>query len=99
MCDVQDDNWVLGEELGAGANCVVHAATNPFWPGVVLKKGPMLCIHQEAEQIWEVDHPNMVRAFCVVDTSDVDTARQPLACLAMERLGPSLESLLSSNKR
>ena len=96
---VQNDSWVIGEKLGAGGNCVVHAATNPFWPGAVLKKGPWHSIHEEAQLIWQVDHPTLVRVFCVLDTSEVDTAGEPLAYVAMERLGPSLAYLLTSNKQ
>ena len=88
LMDVQDSSWVIGEELGRGANCVVYAATNPFWPGVVLKKGLRHVIQSEADFIWQLDHPARVRIFCVVNTPELDGAGQPLAYLAMERLGP-----------
>ena len=99
VMDVQDDNWVIGEELGSSANCVVYAATNPFWPGLVLQKGPLHVVYQEAERMWQVDHPGMVRAFCVVNTPELDAAGDPLAYLAMERLGPNLAALLKTNKQ
>ena len=96
---MQDDRWVIGEVLGQGANCVVYAATNPYWPGAVLKKGRLHSIREEAELMWQVDHPGLVRLFCIVTTTEEDQEGYPLAYLAMERLGPNLASLLNSPKQ
>lgn len=49
--------------------------------------------------MWQVDHPGMVRAFCVVNTPELDAAGDPVAYLAMERLGPNLAALLKTNKQ
>lgn len=97
---MQDTDWVIGQELGRGANAVVLAASHPCMPGIVLKKG---CLHEleaEATKMWLVPHPNLVRTFGKVSTIQEDASNgSPLGYLALEQLGCNLASLLRAGRR
>ena len=80
---MQDDFWKIGQTLGKGINGQVLDATNPFMPGVVLKKGRFF-----------VNHSNVVHVFCQIPTSSSNQGY-----IALERLGPSIASLLATNYR
>ncbi len=91
---------MIGRELGKGANATVFAASHHYMPGVVLKKGRLHSLEEEAELMWKVDHPNLVRIFLKVSTTEEDpTDYSPLVYLAMERLGPSLASIMKSTTK
>ena len=88
---------MIGRELGRGEHAVVLAAQHPLLGEVVLKKGLKSWVQDEAQKLWHVHHPNLVRLYSMVSTSEVDpTDRAPLACLALERLGPDLASIMDS---
>ena len=87
---------MIGRELGRGNNAVVLAASNVCLAGVVLKKGRKFCL-TEARKLWHVPHPNLVQLYCMVSAPEVDPSDgAPQICLALERLGPDLGSMMKS---
>ena len=88
---IQDDTWQLGRVLGEGSNASVVEATNLHYPNVVLKKGRPDQIKEEADILWQLNHPNIARAYVVLNTQELDSDLNPVAYLALERLGPSVE--------
>lgn len=97
---MQDTDWVIGQEMGRGANAVVLAASHPCMPDVVLKKGFLDNLEAEAHKMWLAPHPNLVRMFGMVSTTEEDPSNpSPLVYLALQRLGRNLASLLHSGRR
>ena len=91
---------MVGRELGRGNNAVVLAASNVCMADVVLKKGSKVHLTEEARKLWRVPHPNLVQLFCMVSTPQLDpTDGSPQICLAMERLGPDLGSIMESKHK
>ena len=91
---------MIGRELGRGNNGVVLAARHPLLGNVVLKKAPQLWVEDEAQMLWHVHHPNLVRLYSRVSTTKVDPIDcTPLACLALERLGPDLACIMDSQHK
>lgn len=97
---MQDTDWVIGQELGRGANAVVLAASHPCMPGVVLKKGFLDDLEAEANKMWLAPHPNLVRIFGKVSTTEEDPNDSSLlGYLALEQLGCTLASQLLAGRR
>lgn len=97
---MQNADWVIGRELGRGANAVVLAASHRCLPGIVLKKGYLEDLEAEAHKMWLAQHPCLVRILGKVSTTEEDpNDGSPLVYLALERLGPNLASLLRSGRR
>ena len=97
---MQDTDWVIGQELGRGANALVLAASHPCLPGVVLKKGSLHSLEAEATKMWLAPHPNLVRIFGKAATTEEDLSDgSPPGYLALEQLGCNLASLLRAGRR
>lgn len=94
MIVLQDKDWQLGDELGRGRNGQVFAAVNPLYPNAVLKRSHYGMIEDEADKLWQMDHPNIVRMHAFVNSDDVQPDGGPAAYLVLEQLGPSLGFLL-----
>lgn len=91
---------MIGPELGHGANASVLAASHPYLPGIVLKKGHLDSLEDEAHKMWLAQHPSLVRMYCKVSTSEKDPSDgSPLVYLGLERLDRTLASMLKSGKR
>lgn len=52
--------------LGRGTNGQVLAATNPFYPGVALKKGDLNNNKTEGRLLQQVHHTNVVQRFQIL---------------------------------
>ena len=94
MVVMQDEEWRIGEELGHGRNGQVHAAVNPHYPNTVLKRTYAAAAEQEADKLWRLCHPNIVRLHAFLETTDVLHDGQPAAYLVLDRLGRSIASAL-----
>ena len=79
---------------GHGRNGQVFAAVNPHFPNIVLKRSHFSLIEDEADKLWQMDHPNIVRMHAFVDSHEVQFDGNPAAYLMLDKLGPSLGSLL-----
>ena len=80
---MQDADWVIGQELGRGANAAVFAASHPCFPDIVLKKGYLEDLEAEAHKMWVAQHPSLVRILGTVSTTEEDPSNGfPLVYLA-----------------
>ncbi|KAL3131534.1 hypothetical protein ABBQ38_007836 [Trebouxia sp. C0009 RCD-2024] len=94
-----DKTWQLGKLLGKGSNASVVEATTLQYPDVVLKKGRLDLIKAEADKLWQLSHPNIARAYAVLHSRELDSKRSPVAYMALERLGPSLQDRKDTPER
>ncbi|KAL3131435.1 hypothetical protein ABBQ38_007747 [Trebouxia sp. C0009 RCD-2024] len=79
-----------------GVKCCCCGATNLHYPNVVLKKGRRDLIEAEADKLWQLNHRNIARAYVVLHSQEVDSDHNPVAYIALDRLGPSLQERLDS---
>ncbi len=86
ICCVQTDNWKLGEQLGAGRHGEVFAVTNPRFSNIVLTKGAEYMLRQEADKLWIMDHPNVVRLHALIGSQDFQPGGSRTTFLALDRL-------------
>lgn len=91
---LQTEEWQIGDMIRQGRNGQVLAAVNPHYPNTVLKRSHYTLIEHEAEKLWRLDHPNVVRMHAFVDSTDLQPDGSPAAYMVLDRLGPSLASLL-----
>ncbi len=92
--DMQNECWSEGDELGRGGNCSVHACTSAYMSGVVVKKGPLAVLAEEAEKMWRVPHPNVVRLHGIVDSDEADEHGIPIGYLAIEELDVNVAEVM-----
>ena len=85
------------EPLHQGANSQVFDAINVCWPDAVFKKGYKLHIEEEAHMLQLARHPNIVRVEGLLETTqtirDDEGTEHAAAYMALQRLGPSLETV------
>lgn len=92
---VQGADWVIGQELGRGANANVLAASHPYLPSILLKKGHLDSLEAEAHKMWLTGHPNLASYYGRFSTTEEDPYdHSQLAYIALERLDSSLASML-----
>lgn len=70
----------------------IFTAVNSYWPNCVFKKNYATNVQQEAEMLRSLSHPNIVCAVGVLKTSETFN-QAPAAYLALQRLGPSLDTI------
>ena len=86
--------------MGGGATGTVWAAESPTYPNIVLKKGPCYKILAEAAILARLNHPNVAKVFAYLDGGpSANIGEDNDGYMAVEKLGPSLESMLSRPRR
>lgn len=91
---------MIGEELGRGANAIVLAASHPYLPGTVLKKGHLDSLEAEAHMMWLTQHPNLISFYGKFSTTEEDPYNHSqLAYIATERLDSNPASMLHSGRK
>lgn len=93
---LQDSSWVIQREVGRGGSGIVSRCTSPAYPDVVVKKGVLFRLREEARMMHMLNHPNVARAYAVLSTSETTYDDDVTGYLAMRRLGPSLANLLTA---
>ena len=96
---LQRPQWQRGAEIGRGSNGAVFTAVSRDLPGTVLKGALAKMLQGEADKLWSLHHPNIVRAHAFLTTSEQSDDKQDLAYLVLDRLGPSLWALEEANIR
>ncbi|KAL3148099.1 Suppressor of Sensor Kinase (SLN1) [Trebouxia sp. C0009 RCD-2024] len=91
--------WQPRQELGRGSNGVVFGTVNSDFPGTVLKRGRALNLRHEADTLWSLHHPNIVRAHALITCQEKDEDDLELGYLALDWQGPSLASFLATHPR
>ena len=96
---LQGPQWQIGAEIGRGTNGAVFTAVSRDLPGTVVKGALAKILQGEADKLWSLRHPNIVRAHALLTTSEQSDDQQDLAYLVLDRLGPSLWDLEKANIR
>ena len=86
---LQEKDWSIGQELGAGRNCSVHDLRSSSFPGVVVKKGLSEDLRLEGAILRKLHHPSIVQAYGLMAHPEGEEQR----CLVLDQLGQSLASL------
>ena len=74
-------------------------ATNSLhYPNTVLKKAHHQTLKAEAERLWQLQHPNIVRVYAYLDSSEVTDWGFAAGDMPIYRLGPSLRAALEENQ-
>lgn len=77
----------------------MFGAVNSHFPGTVLKRGRASNLRREADKLWSLHHPNIVRAHAFITCQEKDEDDFELGYLALDWQGPSLASLLATHPR
>lgn len=70
----------------------LFTAVNCYWPNCVFKRGYATNIKQEADMLQSLSHPSIVCAVGILETTETIND-VPAAYMALQRLGPSLETM------
>ncbi|KAL3140831.1 Suppressor of Sensor Kinase (SLN1) [Trebouxia sp. C0010 RCD-2024] len=98
-CMLWGPQWQPRQELGRGSNGVVFGTVNSEFPRTVLKRGRAQNLRHEADALWSLHHPNVVRAHAFIICQEKDEDDLELAYLALDWQGPSLASFLGTHPR
>ena len=60
--------------------------------------GPQEIVREEAERLWQLHHPNVVRPYAYLDSQELTEKGQPAGFLVLDRLGPSLRTIMDSGE-
>lgn len=89
---------VFKERIWEGASGSLYKGDSSLYPNCVFKKGLYEVMSFEALAMRNLNHPNIVKLFAEIELDEVDKEGRAQGCLALQRLGPSLETLQRENK-
>lgn len=90
--------WTGKQLLASGANGTIFLITSGDYAHCVLKTSWLHSIESEANILSRLKHSNIVRFLALLDEIERDEEGFQKGSMVLEKLGPSLASLLASRQ-